>query len=179
MKTRPFLFALCMIAGTMLLPGCSGEEFPVPDDQEIFFEVNYVNYAWGFQNDGFLIDKTGRVRTFDKPKDWKFAGSRPLTAVEMDERLAKTTVSKYTVPANELARYIKKMKRVSDKDFTKPSNRGADMGASAYYVYRYDSGSKTYHAVLLQSVGDNDVYNKDSDAKEIAEWLVKVRLESR
>ena len=71
------------------------------------------------------------------------------------------------------------MKRVSDKDFTKLSNRGADMGASSYYVYRYDSGSKTYHAVLLQSVGDNDVYNKDSDAKEIAEWLVKVRLESR
>jgi hypothetical protein len=179
MKTRPFLFALCMLAGTVLLPGCSDEEFPVPDDQEIFFEVNYVNYAWGFQNDGLLIDKLGRVRTFNNPKDWKFAEPGPLTVAEMDERLAKTAVAKYTVPANELAQYINKMKRVSDKDFTEPLNRGADMGGSAYYVYRYDSGSKTYHAVLLQSVGDNDVYNKDSDAKEIAEWLVKVRLESR
>lgn len=179
MKTRSFLFTLCMIAAVMLLPGCSDEEFPVPDDQEVFFEVNYVNYAWGFQNNGFLIDKMGRVRTFDKPKDWKFAEPGPLTTAEMDERLAKTTVAKYTVPANELAQYIKKMKRVSDKDFTELSNRGADMGARGYYVYRYDSGSKMYHAVLLQSVGDNEIYNKDSDAKEIAEWLVKVWQESR
>ena len=68
-----------MIAGVLLLPACSNEEFPVPDDQEIFFEVNYVNYAWGFQNDGFLIDKMGRVRTFDKPKEWKFASWGPFT----------------------------------------------------------------------------------------------------
>jgi hypothetical protein len=179
MKTRSFLFALCLITGAALLPGCSNEEFPVPDDQEVFFEVNRVNYAWGFQNSGFLIDKMGRVRTFDKPKDWKFATDGPLTVVQMDERLSKTTLAKYTVPAGELAGYVNKLKRVSGRDFTEIVNAGADMGASAYYIYRYDGASKTYHAILLQSVGDNNVYNKDSDAKEIAEWLGKVAQEIR
>lgn len=175
MKTRSFLIALCLLFAALVLPACSGDEITVSDEQEIFFEVNYVNYAWGFQNNGFLIDKSGRVHTFDKPKDWKFAGSGPITLAEMDERLAKTTIANYTVPAGELAQYIDKLKRVSDKEFTDPASVGADMGASAYYVYRYDAGTKTYNAVLLQSVGDNNVYNKDSDAKEIAEWLVKVR----
>ncbi|HWV29901.1 MAG TPA: hypothetical protein VN038_09625 [Dyadobacter sp.] len=177
MKTRSFLMSLCAIAVAIALPACSDDEISVSDEQEILFEVNYVNYAWGFQNTGFLIDKTGRVRTYDKPKDWKFAEDGPFTVAEMDERVSKTTVSKYTVPANELSQYVSKMRQVSDKEFTKPVNAGADMGASAYYVYRYDTGSKTYQAVLLQSVGDNNVYNKDSDAKQIADWLVKVRQE--
>lgn len=175
MKTRSFLIALCLLFAALMLPACSGDEITVSDEQEIFFEVNYVNYAWGFQNNGFLIDKSGRVHTFDKPKDWKFAGSGPITLAEMDARLSKTTIANYTVPAGELGQYIDKLKRVSDKEFTDPVNAGADMGASAYYVYRYDASTKTYNAVLLQSVGDNNVYNKDSDAKEIAEWLVKVR----
>lgn len=177
MTTRSFLFSLCTIAGVLLLPGCSGEEITVSDEQEILFEVDYVNYAWGFQNNGFMIDKMGRVRTYDKPKDWKFASSGPLTAAEMDERLAKTTLANYTVPGSELAQYINKLKRVSDRHFTEPVNAGADMGGSSYYVYRYDADSKAYNAVLLQSVGDVNVYNKDSEAKEIAEWLVKVRQE--
>jgi nitrogen regulatory protein PII-like uncharacterized protein len=74
---------------------------------------------------------------------------------------------------------VNKLKRVSGRDFTEIVNAGADMGASAYYIYRYDGASKTYHAILLQSVGDNNVYNKDSDAKEIAEWLGKVAQEIR
>ncbi len=175
MKTRSFLISLCITAAALALPACSDEEITVSDEQEILFEVNYVNYAWGFQNNGFLIDKMGRVRTFDKPKDWKFAPDGPFTVAEMDDRISKTKISSYTVPANELSQYVNKLRRVSDKDFTEPANVGADMGASAYYVYRYDSGSKTYHAVLLQSVGDSNVYNKDTDAKDIAEWLVKVR----
>lgn len=175
MKTRSFLISLCMIAVAIALPGCSDDEISVSDEQEILFEVNYVNYAWGFQNNGFLIDKKGRVRTYDKPKDWKFANAGPFTVAEMDERVAKTTISKYTVPANELSEYVNKLRRVSDKEYTDPVSVGADMGASSFYMYRYDTGSKTYQAVLLQSVGDNSVYNKDSDAKEIADWLVKVR----
>jgi len=177
MKTRSFLFSLCLIAAAIALPGCSDEQISVSEEQEIFFEVNYVNYAWGFQNTGFMIDKAGRVRTYDKPRDWKFASEGPITVSEMDERLAKTTISNYTVPASELSRYVNKLRQVSDKDFTKPATVGADMGASAFYVYRYDGGTKTYNAVLLESVGDVNVYNKDSDAKEIADWLAKVRQE--
>jgi len=179
MKTRPLLFSLYGIMLAVFCLGCSGDEITVSDEQEILFEVNYVNYAWGFQNNGFLIDKKGLVRTFDKPKDWKFADSGPLSAAEMDERLSKTTLVNYTVPAGELAQSIDKLKRVSDARFSEPSSRGADMGASAYYIYRYDPGQKIYTAVLLQSVGDNDVFNLDPDAKALSEWLVKVAQEIR
>ncbi|WP_143061737.1 hypothetical protein [Dyadobacter sp. SG02] len=175
MKTRSFLISLCVIAAAIALPACSDEEIPVSDEQEILFEVDYVNYAWGFQNNGFLIDKSGRVYTYDKPKDWKFASSGPFTATEMNDRISKTKLAGYTVPANELSQYVNKLRHVSDKEFTDPAQVGADMGGSSYYVYRYDPASKTYNAVLLQSVGDVNVYNKDSDAKEIADWLVKVR----
>jgi hypothetical protein len=174
MKTRPFLSTLFCIALVACCLGCSDDEVPISDEQEILFEVNYVNYAWGYQNNGILIDKQGRIRTYDKPKDWKFAALGPLTVAEMDENLSKTTISKVTIPPAELAQYVNLLKKVSDDDFSNPVNRGADMGGSSFYIYHFDPGSKVYTTVLLQSTGDMDTFNLDPDAKKISEWLLKV-----
>lgn len=174
MRTRSLSIFLCSCLLAALVTGCSNDEIKVSDEQEILFEVNYVNYAWGYQNRGYLIDKMGRIRRYENPKDWKFASPGPLTAAEMDENLSKTTFATYTIPLAELEQYVNVLKKVSDGDFTDPVNKMADAGATSYYVYHFDPGTKTYRTVLLQSVGDTDVFNRDPDAKRIADWLVTV-----
>lgn len=178
MKTRSFLSVICCMALTYALGGCSDPDITVSEEQEVLFEVNYTNHAWGHQNKGFLIDKAGRIRTYDNPKDWKtgISGS-PLTTAEVDENLSKTVISPYTLTNAEISEYISKSRKVSDSDFSKPVSRGADMGATSSFIYRYDPGTKTYTKVLLQQKGDNDVFNKDPDAEEIAKWLEKVSEE--
>jgi hypothetical protein len=175
MKTRSFLSVICCLAITYALGGCSDPEITVSEEQEVLFEVNYTNHAWGHQNKGFLIDKAGRVRTYDNPKDWKtsFSGS-PLTTADMDENLSKTVISKHTIPETELSKYLNQSVKVSDSEFSKPVSQGADMGATSLFIYRFDATTKTYTTVLLQQKGDNYIFNKDPDAKEIAEWLEKV-----
>lgn len=178
MKTGPFPIFLCSFMLAALFLGCSDDQITVSDEQEILFEVNYVNYAWGYQNRGFFIDKTGRIRTYEKPKDWKFASLGSLTAAEMDENLSKTTVfADYTVPQAELAQYVNLMKKVSDSDLTDPVNSRVDGGSTSQYVYRFDTGTKTYSTVLLQSTGDVDQFNRDPDARKISDWLLKITQE--
>jgi hypothetical protein len=178
MKTRSFLSVICCLALTYALGGCSDPEITVSEEHEVLFEVNYTNHAWGHQNKGFLIDKAGRIRTYDNPKDWKtsFAGA-PLTNADMDENLSKTVISKHTVSETELSKYVNISVKVSDSDFSKPVNRGADMGGTSLFIYRFDAATKTYTTVLLQEKGDNDIFNNDPDAKQIAEWLEKVSEE--
>lgn len=175
MKTRSFLSVICCLALSYALGGCSDPEITLSEEQEVLFEVNYSNHAWGHQNKGFFIDKAGKVRTYDNPKDWHegLAGS-PLTTAEMDDNLSKTVLSNHTISSGELSKYVTKSAKVSDSAFTKPVSRGADMGATSLFIYRFDPGTKTYTKVLLQQKGDNDIFNKDPDAEDIAKWLEQV-----
>jgi hypothetical protein len=36
--------------------------------QKILFEQHYVNYAWSYQNSGYLVDSLGYVRVFNLSK---------------------------------------------------------------------------------------------------------------
>ena len=36
------------------------------------FQLEYVNYAWGYQHNGFIIDNEGNVLTYSNPENWNF-----------------------------------------------------------------------------------------------------------
>lgn len=45
--------------------GNDSESFPLPQTAEIFLIDRYVNYAWGYQEDGIFVDTSGAVYAFD------------------------------------------------------------------------------------------------------------------
>lgn len=177
MKARSFSPVVCTLLLLMSFSGCS-DDITVSDQQEVFFEVNYSNQAWGYQFKGFLIDKDGRVRTYDKPDKWNNElNAVSFTAEDLAANLSKTTLSSYLVPAADLSKYISQSAQVGDSDFTEPHSVGADGGATSFYIYRYDASSKVYKAILLKQIGDVEIFNKDTDAKAIADWLTTVSSE--
>ncbi|WAC12949.1 hypothetical protein [Dyadobacter pollutisoli] len=171
MKALSFSRVVCALLLLTSFLGCS-DDITVSDGQEVFFEVNYSNQAWGYQFKGFLIDKDGRVRTYDKPDKWiNGLNEASFTAEDLQANLSKTTLSSYLVPAADLSKYIAQAALVNDSDFTKPTQVGADGGATSFYIYRYNPSSKDYKAILLKQIGDVEIFNKDTDAKTIADWL--------
>jgi len=36
-------------------------------NQRIYFQYDYINFAWGYQHSGWLIDSSGNVHCYNKP----------------------------------------------------------------------------------------------------------------
>lgn len=156
------------------LISCSDEDIQISSDQEIFFEVNYVNYAWGKQFKGLIIDKDGQVRTYTNPVKWNptDAGTEvPLSQIQ--ENISNTVLSSANVKS-DLQNYTSKINSLTDSEYSKPISGGADRGITSFYAYRYDKEKRIYKPLLLSQTGDIETYNKDKSAVEITKWLTGV-----
>ena len=107
MKAKNLFISIILIAVT----ACVGE---VPDfKQKILFERHYVNYAWFYTNNGYLVDSMGYVRSFDVAKrklKWNYPDSLGYISKEaMDKNLSYCDSVISQVSADSLARYVGKI----------------------------------------------------------------------
>ena len=174
MKALSIIPILFFSTWALLFVSCS-DDVALTGEQEVYFEVHYTNQAWGNQFKGFLIDKQGLVRTYDKPASWKdIDGTLTLSKENMDANIGQTTVSSTQIAASELDKYIAISRKVNSDSFSKPANGGADLGLVRLYSYTYNADQKTYTAVLLRQTGNVIIQNQDANAAELADWLTKV-----
>ncbi|SDF42725.1 hypothetical protein SAMN04487996_110272 [Dyadobacter soli] len=167
----PILFFSILAA---LVVSCS-DDVVVDNDQEVYFEIHYTNQAWGNQFKGFLIDKQGQVRTYDKPASWNdIELTQTLSKEQMEANAAQTTVSSTKIGSADLVQYMELAGKITGENLSKPVNGGADLGLTRFYSYTYDAGKKTYSHTLLRQTGNVIIHNQDANAKEVADWLTKV-----
>lgn len=156
---------------------CS-DDVVVASEQEVYFEIHHANQAWGNQFKGFLIDKQGQVRTYDKPARWNDIELKPtLSKAEMDANISQTTVSPTQIASADFLKYTKLSQKITGDSFSKPLNGGADLGFTRFYSYTYNADTKTYSPTLLRQTGNVIIHNTDDNAKEVADWLAKVMNE--
>lgn len=163
--------------------GCAEQDIDntseaIVSSQEIYFEVSHVNGAWGGSHEGFLIDKTGAVRTYSNPAVWNVAKDYEkgaLTPKQIKENITETVISNVTVDAAQFKTLTGKIPVLSTSTYTKRIQIGADMGQTNFYAYRYDAKAEGYVPVLLSETGDWQSHNTDKSAIEISEWLQSIR----
>ena len=91
----------------IILAGCK-KNFTLSDEQEIFFQYEYRNYAWGHQHSGYFIDNKGNVLTYDNPEGWNFPDSDMMIyGNKLLENLDKCTISEKTIPRDELEKFAR------------------------------------------------------------------------
>jgi hypothetical protein len=147
----------------------------VNDAQIILFEVEYVNYAWGYQHNGFIIDINGNVYTYDKPEGWNFpANDRELGNEEIAENLSKCTLSEYKVPMDELKKYSLYIRNISQSSVSAMKNSGYDMGSLEYVCYQASPSSGMHRRYLIKMEGDFTCENLNIYTKKVASWLKDV-----
>ena len=67
---KNFTLTICFILlSTLFITGCK-RNVSINEKQAMLFQVDYVNYAWGYQHNGFIIDNQGNSKfmsNFGKP----------------------------------------------------------------------------------------------------------------
>lgn len=153
----------------LLLAGC--EELTDRHPQ-VMFQYHYINYAWGHQNTGFLIDPEGNIRSFSMPAAWNYPDANGyISAAEMEENLAQLGVKECTVNMYDMAFFAGKLLKAQDGKISEPEHQGCDIGAHSYGGYIFEPGRNRYKYVFLKQTGDFYKENQAREADEIYEWL--------
>ena len=175
MKIKLLKFSAILFISLFAFVGCDEGTVEGSTEQQIYFEVSYSNSAWGKQFKGFIIDRDGQIRLYEKPAKWNQAsGKTGLTSDQIKENLLNTTLASTSIAVVDLKNYVSKSITISDSAFSKPISGGADRGITSYYIYTYDKETQVYKSVLISQTGDIETYNKDKSAIEVSTWLSTV-----
>ncbi|PMD98343.1 hypothetical protein BWI97_04065 [Siphonobacter sp. BAB-5405] len=168
----------CLVFPLLSFIHCEKETEGVRISQAVLFEVTYTNQAWGKQQKGFLIDRSGNIQVFQNPSRWNWAEpNKGLTVSEVQENMEQTTPMGEPISAVVLQTYASKINALDAEHFSKRTNRGNDQGSRQYYAYRYDAEKQMYWPILLQETGDWETKNTDAAAEELTTWLMSVEKE--
>lgn len=165
---------------SLSLTGCEDllEASDMLPDQEYFFLYEYINYAWGYQHNGWLMDSSGTAYYFEVPDKWMVPSTDAAIEISGIENYAFQSDSVITrVDRSELVRMVQLIDDAAKGELTEPENVMADAGAWSYYALRYDPGTGAYERILLKQDGDWEIDNLSKAAEELYEWMQEIREE--
>lgn len=141
-------------------------------DRKAIFEIQYMNWAWGYQHSGAVIDATGVLREFSLPPQWNFPDSEGyISEADMEENLAQLGEKSCAVSKTEMLKYSDKLIHAREGELSAPEHQMCDFGSLSYIGYIYEPGHNRYRYVLIRQTGDVYVENKSIEASDIYDWL--------
>ncbi|MDF1573054.1 MAG: hypothetical protein P1P82_15705 [Bacteroidales bacterium] len=144
-------------------------------DQEYFFLYEYINYAWGYQHSGWLMDSSGTARYFSVPEKWMVPDTDAAIDISgIEHYLVKADSVITVVDRSILSEKVKLIEAAARGTLGEPENVMADAGTRSYYALQYDPDQAVYERILLKQEGDWEIDNFSSAAGELAEWMQSV-----
>jgi hypothetical protein len=161
-----FVFLLFFIAA------CETPVDRIPGDQPLYFQYRYVNFAWGYQEHGWLIDHEGNLNYFSFPEDFQEADSTGhISGEDLVHNLGLTDSIISRIDASELAEYIQYIPGAATGKKGELRHIACDAGTSELSCYLYDPGADAYLEVFLAMSGDFEQFNLSDEARVLVEWL--------
>jgi hypothetical protein len=141
-------------------------------DQKILFQYSYVNYAWGTNNQGLIVDNEGNILIYNQPEKWNFPDKNlNLTEAQVAENLSYCTSTGRKVTDAELQKYASYITNLAASKVTAKKTVAADMGTFNYYCFSYSSGTPSYKQVTIKTMGDYECENLNFYTKKVVEWM--------
>jgi hypothetical protein len=172
---KAFLIKIIFSLFTILLiTGCK-KNIVISKKQMILFQVEYINYAWGYLHIGFIIDSEGNVLTYKNPLDWNFPDNDfIITQNQVKDNISKCTNSGEKISKVELQKYANYIKNISSSKVTALKNVAADAGSLQYTCYQFFENSGTYKSYLIKMEGDFTCENLNFFSKKVSIWLKSI-----
>lgn len=171
MKRLRFLYLLSL---TLVFTGCYKEKFEsIPHG---YYTLEYENHAWGHQHSGWILDTDGKVKEFNLPENWNTPDSLGyLTENEIIENISycKNEIDKFS--KRKMYKFNKKIQNAANGNITSKKNTANDAGQTEYYCFFYDENKNAYKKINLSTEGDFSYHNESDEAKEIVDWLKKIK----
>ena len=171
MKNLKLLFVFTLFISAFSCRETDDVFFPATD--EIVFQSEYINYAWGKQHYGFIITSDGTKYSYDNPDNWIFPEDSQIKAEDFAANLVSCT-NEGKVDLTKFNRMKTLVLKVDETKLSKGQNVMADAGSENYSFHVKDANKGTYRHITLVTRGDWFQENTDDDAKEIANWLIQL-----
>ena len=163
-----------ILVASLLITGCK-KNVVISEKQTMLFQVDYVNYAWGYQHNGFIIDNQGNVMTYKNPQIWNFPDKDfKLSESQVIENFKSCLNSGNKIPAAELKKYAGYIKNISLSQVTALKNVAADAGTMQYICYQFSENLRTYKGHLIKEEGDFTCENLNFFSKRVTTWLKNI-----
>lgn len=126
-----------------------------PAENEVVLFYQYVNYAWGIQNNGFYLIADGTKYSFEYEDN--------LTFEEIINDKNNKKMKKYS--KKEMKALIEQLNSIEDNLDFEVLSAGCDIGqTSLYKIYKKEN---EYKSVLLGSYGDIIKKTKDKNIQDL------------
>ena len=167
------MYKIGLIVGlAFLLWACEKQEYDAPEEQPVYFEYHYINYAWGFQENGWLIDQEGNIRSFIDPVDYRQGLKGAYLSLEdLEHNLGLTDSIIGTLDDGELEKYLHYIPAAADGKIGISRSNAADAGSSVLSCYLYNPEMNAYQYVFLAQSGDWEQFNLSREAEKLVDWL--------
>jgi len=166
---RGYPITVLMLA--IIVAGCE-PEYDAPEEQPVFFEYHYENFAWGHQENGWLIDKDGVVRSYTLPENFRVPDSTAyMSADDLLFNLSQTDSTLHIINRTELDRYIRLIPGAAEGEVGETRHLAYDAGTSVLSCYLFDPDTGRYKYVFLARSGDYEQFNKAPEAEALVNWL--------
>ena len=155
----------------LFITGCK-KNYVISDKQSILFQLEYVNYAWGYQHNGFIIDDKGNVLTYSNPEDWNFPDNDfSLSESQVVENIGSCIQTSKKIPKEELQKYTNYIKNIASSKVTAIKNVAADAGSIKFVCYQFSENTGMYKGYLIKMEGDFTCENLNFYTKKVAAWM--------
>jgi hypothetical protein len=154
-----------------ILSGCK-KEYAISEKQDILFQFEYLNHAWGYQHNGFIIDNEGNIMTYSNPDNWNFPDEDlSISALLAAENLSKCRKLGKKIPIDELQKYSRYINNIASSKVTALKSVAADAGSYDYICYKFSENTNTYKGYLIKREGDFTCENLNFYAKRVVSWM--------
>jgi len=139
--------------------------------QEFLFEIQYVNFAWGFSHSGTYIDNKGNVYNFKFDSSKQFISHKKEWYTE-SELKGKYSINKKFVKRIDIDTIERKkelIKSAIQGSYSDTLDTGADMGKLTYSCYMIENNM--YRKIILKAEGDMTYQIKTPGADSLIIWL--------
>jgi hypothetical protein len=165
---------LLILFAPLLITGCK-KNTGIDEKQAILFQVDYVNYAWGYQHNGIIIDNEGNVLSYRNPQNWNFQDEElNISDSQVRFNMSNCVNSGKKIPEDELKKFSGYIKNISSSKVTAPKNVAADAGSLEFICYQYSAQSGIYKGTLIKKEGDFTCENLNFYSKKVSSWLKNI-----
>jgi hypothetical protein len=141
-------------------------------NQQVLFQIEYSNAAWGVQHKIWLVDSSGVLTIYNLPTKWNHPDSNGyLSLIEMNENISQSGVFGCHVDKVNLKKYLNLLDEAKKGKLTDPETRMFDAGSVVFSGFLYDPKRDKYLQAILRQEGDVYIENKSTEAEEIYDWL--------
>ncbi|MBV9107824.1 MAG: hypothetical protein JO306_00280 [Gemmatimonadetes bacterium] len=143
-----------------------------PAEDSPLFEVEYQNYAWGPQWNGFYVDRQGRVYRYNlgASRNSAYADS-VMTPQQLAAKYDNMRMLVKTLSAGEASSKYELVPQAAAGSYTDQQGVCADAGGERYSAWIYEESDGKYHRLLLHLRGDIAQANRSAAAKALFHWL--------